>query len=397
MSITKRKTHPKQKTARELAQTLRQQIRDGRWPVGQRLPSLRQLAAELETSVPTVQRALSELEAVNLIKSEPRRRSVVLTTQPPRSTNSKPAQRLVAMVAPYNRLPGDLASNPNSADSWIQRINLSIHNTLGDHRIGLVLPHVEADQPPSDSLLERIDELGQSVAGVVGFQMSELQPLIDGLQRRGLPWVSINRPRATVMHNFVGSDFVESGRLIARVFSRLGYRRIALLFGQPKQISSAAETIGGFMEATITEKGDTASVHFEPIKDSGFDDGYDAMMRWLKKYDKPDGVFAAGDRVAIGAMRALREKGMNVPQDVGVVGNTGLELAAHVYPTLTVMQQPMHEIGQAAARMLLDMMDRKVNEVPGRLFTPQLVVRESLIVPDNLLNELQQVPSGAHA
>jgi len=88
-------------------------------------------------------------------------------------------------------------------------------------------------------------------------------------------------------------------------------------------------------------------------------------------------VCAQNDRMAIGAIHALRQAGYNVPQDVSVIGFDDIPLAAYLETPLTTMHQDPFEIGQAAARLLIERVEQPDSPVQHMLLPAELVVRES--------------------
>lgn len=112
--------------------------------------------------------------------------------------------------------------------------------------------------------------------------------------------------------------------------------------------------------------------------------GFEAMGEILKRKRRPSAIFAMNDRMAIGAMRAIRESGMSVPEDIAIVGADDIELAHYVTPTLTTIRQPMDEIGRLAVDKLLSALGRDPREdLPtgikpfNHTLDTTLIVRES--------------------
>jgi LacI family transcriptional regulator len=104
-------------------------------------------------------------------------------------------------------------------------------------------------------------------------------------------------------------------------------------------------------------------------------DAYGAMQRLLPF--NPDAVFAASDVMAIGALRALRDAGRRVPEDVALVGFDDMPLAAHSNPPLTTVRQPVQRTGEAAAETLIDLIEHP-GAPPRRIVLPtELVIRVS--------------------
>lgn len=113
----------------------------------------------------------------------------------------------------------------------------------------------------------------------------------------------------------------------------------------------------------------------------GYDEkkGYEQMKKILSTGDNVDGVFCMNDLVAIGAMKAIKKYGFNIPDDIAVVGfDNDEELCEIVSPSLTSVHQPVEEMGEVSAKLLLDMIKGKL-KVKRYIFSPHLVVRQSSV------------------
>jgi LacI family transcriptional regulator len=103
--------------------------------------------------------------------------------------------------------------------------------------------------------------------------------------------------------------------------------------------------------------------------------GYSAMVRLLKY--KPDAVFVASDTMAYGAMRALREANVRIPNDVAIVGFDDIPTSAKTDPPLTTIRQPVVQMGSKAVDLLIDAIESGTRP-PQKVFVDtELVVRES--------------------
>lgn len=105
--------------------------------------------------------------------------------------------------------------------------------------------------------------------------------------------------------------------------------------------------------------------------------GFSAMTHLLMREDLPDGVVAFNDLLAIGAMQAIKEHGLRVPEDIAVVGFDDVEAASLVEPALTTVRQPLSDIGQVGCKMLLDLISGEKIAMRRAVFEPILVVRKS--------------------
>jgi DNA-binding LacI/PurR family transcriptional regulator len=106
--------------------------------------------------------------------------------------------------------------------------------------------------------------------------------------------------------------------------------------------------------------------------------GYKPMQALLEKRKDFTAAFCFNDIAAIGAIRALHEAGLSVPQDVSVVGFDDIQSAAYSTPSLTTVRQPLADMGRRGAQILLSRIQNSEQEFPGEvLMTPELIIRES--------------------
>ena len=105
--------------------------------------------------------------------------------------------------------------------------------------------------------------------------------------------------------------------------------------------------------------------------------GSAAMARLLDEHPEVDGVFAANDLMALGAVTVLHERGLRIPEDVAVVGFDDSHAALLCRPPLTTVHQPVEEMAAQMARLLLDRIDQPELPIASAVFDPTLVVRAS--------------------
>jgi DNA-binding LacI/PurR family transcriptional regulator len=105
--------------------------------------------------------------------------------------------------------------------------------------------------------------------------------------------------------------------------------------------------------------------------------GYEAMKSILESGDPPTAVFGMNDMMAFGAITAIREAGLSVPQDIAVVGYDGVRESRFTYPPLTTARAPEVELGRRAAEVVLDMLEGKPVDPAPILLQSELIIRES--------------------
>lgn len=158
----------------------------------------------------------------------------------------------------------------------------------------------------------------------------------------------------------------------------LGHRRIAFMHGQ--SFSSDSEARWKSILKAAKKRGITIypglTIHLRQDSISP-ELGYRCVRSLLEKKEEFTAIFSFNDITAIGAVRALRDRKLRVPEDVSVIGFDDIDAAEFYSPRLTTIRQPMQEMGLAGARLLLDYM--KSGKFPGyeHLIAPELIVRES--------------------
>ncbi|HEY5742032.1 MAG TPA: LacI family DNA-binding transcriptional regulator [Terrimicrobiaceae bacterium] len=177
--------------------------------------------------------------------------------------------------------------------------------------------------------------------------------------------------------NFVGGDDEAIGLHATTHLAEQGYRRIAHISG-PRTVTTAIGRRKGYLQAlknlSVTPV-PALIVEANYHEESG---GYEAMHELLRLPSPPDAVFAASDPIAIGAMQAALDSGLQLPTQLGLIGVGAHQYSRYLRVPLSTVEQQRIQIGQAAARMLLDFIDG-ANPVPPRHFLvePRLVIRAS--------------------
>jgi DNA-binding LacI/PurR family transcriptional regulator len=155
-----------------------------------------------------------------------------------------------------------------------------------------------------------------------------------------------------------------------------GGRRVIAAIGGPVDMVAAQDRRNGYRDA-LTEAGRALDPTLEASADFTQDGGIDAMRRLLAARPDIDGVFAASDLMAAGAMSVLDAAGRRVPEDVAIVGYDDSPVAATARPPLTSVRQPIEEMGQEAARLLLELVDG-ADRAPRRvILATELIHRAS--------------------
>jgi LacI family transcriptional regulator len=173
---------------------------------------------------------------------------------------------------------------------------------------------------------------------------------LDVLQKRRVPFVVIDRHIPDEQFDSVRGDSANGAYALTRHLLTLGHRRIAIISGQ-EYLSTASDRVAGFLKA-LQDAGvsDAPQVYWGEFNQ---ETGYDYARQALKSKPRPTAIFASNNFIAIGAVRALHEAGMRIPEDMSVVAFDDLPPAITIDPFFTVAAQPAYEMGQQAAELLL--------------------------------------------
>jgi DNA-binding LacI/PurR family transcriptional regulator len=196
----------------------------------------------------------------------------------------------------------------------------------------------------------------QHVDGVLLLSLHDDDPLPYRLADRGLPAVLGGRPawmlRGSAPISFVDVDNV-GGAMLAVNQLLAGGRRIVGTVAGPQDMGAGLSRLDGFCRA-IREARMPLRPDLIAHGDFSEESGAAAMRQILSRRPDVDGIFAASDLMAAGAMRVLKERGRRIPSDVAVVGFEDSVVARQTEPPLTTVHQPVEEMGREMARLLLD-------------------------------------------
>lgn len=208
----------------------------------------------------------------------------------------------------------------------------------------------------SDRFFRRVIQ-GRHVDGVVIGSSSVDDPIVAQLQSDGIPFVLVGRhPRHAV--SYVDIDNRGAAREAVAHLLDHGHRRIAMIAGHRHRIASI-DRYAGYVTA-LQEAGYLPDPALTAHADFTRRGGYRAMQTILAgagAAGPPDALFVASDAMAYGALQALREAGLRVPDDVAVMGFDGLEEGLHSLEILSTVVQPTLDEGREAVRVLLELIE----------------------------------------
>lgn len=241
-----------------------------------------------------------------------------------------------------------------------------------DHDYALVLEHVEEEQDETElaALLEKEKRLN----GLIFLGGNPVQS-VERLKRLTVPFVfcSVAVPdrKAFAEYSYVAIDDRAEAEKVTDYLIEQGRKRIALLSDAESDISNGMLRLEGYLHA-LEKHGiepDPALI-CRPIsiqKTYTYENGYQRTVDLIQSGTKFDAIFAIADSIAIGCLRALRDQGIRVPEDVAVIGFDGLEIGHYLTPALSTLQQPVDEMAEASMHALLGLLEEREKEVAAKL------------------------------
>jgi LacI family transcriptional regulator len=257
------------------------------------------------------------------------------------------------------------------ADPYFPRLAQGIAQACNqfNYTLGLFLVTTAEDE---EKIFSRVSRKGL-LDGILVQSGQYGDQLIDRLVNSDVPLVIIGRPFQTEDVSFIDVDNVNAAYNAVSHLIRQGHHRIGTIAGMANSTVSI-DRLEGYRKALV-ERG--LNVDESLIVEGDFTEasGYYAMQNLF--YAKPDAVFVASDLMAIGAMRAVREAGLCIPEDIAFVGFDDLPLATFPDPPLTTVRQPIYQFGFKAVEILIDLIENGIKPARRIIMTTELIIRAS--------------------
>ncbi len=238
----------------------------------------------------------------------------------------------------------------------------------------LVNLSVETDAESSARMLQQY-----SVDGVI-VASSTLPPAFSKTFRdAGVPVVnSFGRYSSDPDMHIVGIDNIECGRMAAHELLNRGYKNIGFL-GGPEPATSTQDRFTGFQNEL--QKHPEAVLSYSFSEAYSFDAGRKEMQRLLRGASHAEAYFCGDDVLSIGALSAIKEAGLNVPSDIGIIGLNDMQMSGWQNINLTTIRQPIAQIINASIELMVSMLEKPDRYPEARVFPCAVIERGTLRAP----------------
>jgi len=284
-----------------------------------------------------------------------------------------PSARAVGLARGRTRIVGMLV--PSLTWPWMGEVLQGVVDAVESEGYGLLLFTCNRGEESMRQFASQVSS--SSFDGLLVIEPEGTLDYIAELHEGGLPVVLIDDRGHQPRFPSVATTNLEGATSAAEHLLAIGRQRPLVITGVPPfgcTLDRSAGFARPYAEAGLPLD---ESLIFEG--DFTFDRGREVVKQTLEKGTQFDAVFAHNDLSAAGAMSALREAGLRVPEDVAVVGFDDIPLAAHTDPPLTTVHQPMRLMGETAARLLLSHLDGSPLPLPPTIIPTTLIVRGSTV------------------
>ena len=327
--------------------------------------TIKDVAKKAGVGVTTVSRALNS-------KSEIRQETKDLILKVCKELGYKPNRLAKSLVTRKSNTIGVLI--PDSMDAFFSEMVQGIADECLESGYSIVLTNTQGS---ADKELEYIRLLLEKrMDGMLIYPVQEDDRYIEELKNSTIPFVLLNRHTEALDCDYVINDSVHGAYLAVDHMIQKGHKQIIYLCAKPAT-STGKERIFGCKKA-IHENGLAENSLKVLTCKPTIESAYILMKKLLMAKQHTSATFVWDDKLAIGVRKAIFEAGLKIPEDMVLVGYNDIEIAKYLFPPLTTIRQSTYQIGETAARILLDRLDSDKTETPKQIILkPELVVRES--------------------
>ena len=266
---------------------------------------------------------------------------------------------------------------PNLANSYIGEILHGIDTELALHQLELMLFTTHRAAAKEANYAANI--VRGMADGLLIILPRSFDDYTDTLTRLHFPFALIDYQGSGVSCPSVGATNWQGGYSATEYLIKLGHKRIGFITGS-MDLGCSQERLSGYRSALRTHHlTDEPGLVYEG--DFLQSDGYTGASTFLDLPKPPTAIFASNDLMAMGAMDAIRNRGLRIPDDVSVVGFDNIQQSAMVYPSLTTVQQPLEQMGRVATQILLGILNNPGRDADRIELPTELIIRNSTSVP----------------
>lgn len=230
------------------------------------------------------------------------------------------------------------------------------------------------DDPKKQAAYTRV-LMEKRIDGLIIVSSGSDEELNQLLSDEGIPKVLVDREVPGLAADFIEADHEQGGYLATKYLIDLGHRDIACVSG-PKTLLPSSDRVQGYWRA-LKEAGIALRDDFLAHSDFTSQGGFTAFQQLLALKQRPTAIFASNDLMAIGGLCAAHQAGVNIPEELSVIGYDDIALASFTTPRLTTIAQPKYEIGVLTAQVMVKRILNAELPLCREMLETQLMIRQS--------------------
>lgn len=331
--------------------------------------TIKDIAKAANVTPATVSRALSNS---SLVKEETKRKIIKLAKELDYHPNII-AQGLVKRKTSNVGLVMPHAGSPLFHDSFFSPIIKGVSEVLKANNLNLlVLTDIDhkGEKHPYEKLFK-----SKTVEGIILVRTKIDDSYFSRLIKEGFPFVLIGKHPTRRNIRWVDIDYAGGAVKVIRHLAKEGHRKIAFVNG-PLNIVSYVEKLQGYI-AGLEECGLIYDKQLTTEKNPNQYGGYEGMSDILNDFPDVTATFFANDIMALGGVKAIRERALSIPDDMALVGFDGSSESSIMTPPLSTIAYPVRDLGRKAAEILVKVIEGKPIENPHVVLPTKLFIRES--------------------
>ena len=337
-------------------------------------PTIRDIAKKVNRSITTVSRALHDYDDVSaetkaLVRQAAKEMGYVANKQA-RQLRQQHTDTIGFILPTFG---------PRFSDPFFSELMAGIGNAASERDYDVLV----STCPPGEHEMETYEKFVQSqrVDGFIIVRTRVDDERAHYLDSINFPFVAFGRVPGLAHIPYIDENSEKGMRLVVDHLVKLGHRKFACI-APSLNMTFANHRMKGMKDGLECHniEIDPRSVLTGDLTEKG---GYERTLELLDRSNRPSAIVACNDLMAIGAIRAIQESGLEVGRDVSVTGFDDIPISEYIQPSLTTVSQPIYQIGRMACEMLIDILHKKASRKRQVLLEPTLIVRHSTGIPLN--------------
>ncbi len=304
--------------------------------------TIKEVAEKAGVSIATVSRVINNSDQVSELVRE---RVLEVITE----LEFRPNPVARSLVMKKSRLIGVVV--PDMSSYFLGEIMNGIEEITRTYQYDIIVCNTRGSHELESRYLDLF--YAKQVEGIIFMSWKLENTVVEHITKMDIPVVMVNRNTSKLTIPSVSIDNYKAAYELTHYLLEKGHQKIALIRNSIDVDAFGLEQYKGYKQA-LMEYGIEVNKNYVRYGDFSIENSYQIVKNFITENDVPTAIFATSDVMAIGAINALKDNDFHVPKDVSVVGFNDIRFASIYRPKLTVIHQPLFNIGTVAVKMIID-------------------------------------------